>query len=114
MPRIARPSIALVFTLATGTAVVADEAPSHNVVPPPPAEELNKGELPEPDVKITRKGGSRIEEYSYRGRVYAIKIDPVVGPVYYLYDFDGDGAMESPQDPLQEIPKTAQWRLFEW
>ncbi len=43
---------------------------------------------------IKRKNGATVEEYSLHGRVFMVKVIPVVGPAYYLYDSDGDGTFE--------------------
>ena len=42
-----------------------------------------------------RKDGADITEYSVRGRVFKIKVQPAGDlPAYYLYDRDGDGTFE--------------------
>lgn len=42
-----------------------------------------------------RKDGATITEYSVRGRVYKIKVQPAGGlPAYYLYDREGNGNFE--------------------
>lgn len=100
--------------IATGGAVTAaDDEP--NVVPPPPPEALTQGEPVEPRVTITRReDGAVVKEYRAGGRVYAMRIEPRLGPAYYLYDVNGDGLLEARYDALREIPNTIQWRLFSW
>jgi len=42
-----------------------------------------------------RKDGAVVQEYSVRGRVYLVRVQPPGGmPAYYLYDSDGDGTFE--------------------
>jgi len=42
-----------------------------------------------------RKDGTTVHEYSLKGRVYMVRVEPVAGlPAYYLYDSDGDGIFE--------------------
>ena len=42
-----------------------------------------------------RQDGATITEYSIRGRVYKIKVQPASGlPAYYLYDREGNGNFE--------------------
>jgi hypothetical protein len=106
-------SAALALLVITA-ASPADDREAPNVVPPPPPEALTLGEPVEPEVTITREGQARIEEYSVNGQVYAVRVEPVIGPAYYLYDFDGDGQLDSRYGALREIPKTPQWRIFSW
>lgn len=68
----------------------------------------------EPEVKITKKGKNRIEEYSINGRIYKVKVTPPIGKPYYLLDNDGDGYMDSRHDALKEPQAVPQWILLEW
>ncbi len=43
---------------------------------------------------VKRKDGATVREYSLHGHVFMVKVTPVVGPSYYLYDSDGDGSFE--------------------
>jgi len=43
---------------------------------------------------VKRKNGTTVEEYSLHGHIFMVKVMPVVGPAYYLYDSDGDGTFE--------------------
>ena len=40
-----------------------------------------------------------------------VKITPARGAPYYLYDRDGDGALD--RDQADDIPQTY-WKLFSW
>lgn len=92
----------------------ADDRPESRVVPPPPPEALTQGEEIEPEVTIVRRSWGTFEEYSIRGRVYAVKVTPGVGPPYYLYDTDGDGVLDSRMSTLRDVPQTHQWRILTW
>jgi len=42
-----------------------------------------------------REGGVTVREYSIKGHVYMVRVEPGAGlPAYYLYDTDGDGVFE--------------------
>jgi len=59
--------------------------------PQPPAEQIEAGALPEPEVTITTKGEDRYEEYRIAGRLYMVKVTPKHGRPYYLIDNEGRG-----------------------
>ncbi|MSR13755.1 MAG: DUF2782 domain-containing protein [Gammaproteobacteria bacterium] len=73
----------------------------------------NEEEL-EPDVTIVQKKDATIEEYRLNGRLYMVKVVPVVGKPYYLVDKDGDGLMESKMSSLYNDPVVPQWVIFSW
>jgi hypothetical protein len=107
--------LAVAFAAATTTAPADEGEDSPNVVPPPPPEALTLGEPVEPRVTIRRRDdGAVIEEYRARGQVYAVRVQPSIGPPYYLYDVNGDGQLDARYGALREIPVTTQWRLFSW
>ena len=72
---------------------------------------------PPVDVKgadVTRKAmdnGDTIEEYRVAGQLRMVKITPARGAPYYLYDRDGDGALD--RDDAERLPQTY-WKLFSW
>jgi len=68
-----------------------------------------------PEVTIRETESEVIYEYRIKGRVYMVKIDPVIGPPYYLLDTNGDGTLDVQQQDLQG-PNLAlpQWLLFSW
>ena len=45
----------------------------------------------EPEVSIIKRDDAVVHEYRMNGQLYMIKIEPVVGPPYYLFDSNGDG-----------------------
>jgi hypothetical protein len=71
------------------------------------------GEAVEPDITIREEGQQLITEYRVNGLLYMVRIQPQVGPPYYLLDTDGDGTMDvresAPRD--NAVP---QWVLFRW
>lgn len=80
---------------------------------PPPPPQVSADELIEPEVTITETDKERITEYRVRGRIYMVRVEPVAGAPYYLYDSDGDGLLDLQRyDPRSlSVP---QWRLFSW
>lgn len=96
-------------------ACAKDEAPALEDLPeaPPPPEAVQSGEPLEPEITIIQKEDATVEEYRIAGRLYMVKVTPVVGPPYYLTDQDGDGRLESRIDGLTD-PVVPQWVIFSW
>lgn len=84
------------------------------ITAPPPPEELTQGEEVSPSVTIVERPWAMIEEYSVNGQVYAVKITPVVGPAYYLYDADGGGELDTRIEAVGETPRINQWKIIQW
>ena len=59
----------------------------------------------------TLANGDVLEEYRVAGQLRMVRITPVRGPAYYLYDRDGDGALD--RDDADKLPQTY-WKLFSW
>jgi hypothetical protein len=59
----------------------------------------------------TLENGDVFEEYRVAGQLRMIRITPVRGAPYYLYDRDGDGALD--RDDADKLPQTY-WKLFSW
>ena len=55
--------------------------------------------------------GDTLEEYRVAGQLRMVKITPARGAPYYLYDRDGDGALD--RDQADDLPQTY-WKLFSW
>lgn len=68
--------------------------------------------LPEDAVPATRTeaNGDTITEYRVAGQLRAVKVAPARGPVYYLYDRDGDGHI----DQAGDNPPQTYFKLFGW
>ncbi|KAF1712459.1 hypothetical protein CSC70_02775 [Pseudoxanthomonas kalamensis DSM 18571] len=63
------------------------------------------------DVAVrTADNGDVIEEYRVGGLLRMVKITPLRGPAYYLYDRNGDGKLDNEN---KQMPMTY-WKLFGW
>lgn len=82
-------------------------------VPPPPPP-MESGEIVEPSVTVIQKKDARVEEYRLNGRLYMIRVEPVVGKPYYLMDKTGNGLMRSKIRELYNDPIVPQWVIFSW
>lgn len=71
------------------------------------------GESVEPEITITESGGDIVYEYRVRGTLYMVRVQPQTGPAYYLYDLNGDGAIDA-QDRSSRNSSIPQWVLFRW
>ncbi|MFG6176788.1 DUF2782 domain-containing protein [Halomonas sp. THAF12] len=59
----------------------------------------------EPDITIRQEEDRTIREYRVNGALYAIEIQPAVGPSYYLVDRDGDGDFERQNGQRIAVPE---------
>lgn len=100
------------FMLIFSMSVTAEEELADAPLPPDLPDPIESGQALEPEVTIIRKEDKTIEEYRINGHLYKVKVTPVLGPPYYMYDRDGDGTF----DPIDQYEGTAvpQWVLFEW
>lgn len=57
------------------------------------------------------ENGDRMDEYRVGGQLRMVRITPVRGPAYYLYDRDGDGTLD--RDDADNLPQVY-WKLFQW
>lgn len=73
-----------------------------------------QGEQLEPTVTIRYEKERRVEEYSYNGRVYMVKVSPQVGPSYYFIDADGDGSLDTTTSRGLEPVQPVFWKIKEW
>ncbi|WP_338115369.1 DUF2782 domain-containing protein [Thiocystis minor] len=71
------------------------------------------GESVEPDITITESGSDIVYEYRVRGMLYMVRVQPQVGPPYYLFDHDGDGIIDA-QERSARNSSIPQWVLFRW
>ncbi len=98
------------------TSVLADEVPATAVPvpnPPPIPAPIQSGEELEPQVTIIETTQGKVEEYRVRGRLYMVKVSPVVGPPYYFFDTNGDGQLDARGNDPRNI-SINQWLLFSW
>ena len=103
-------------TLVSGLAFAQqDKAPDADIAAPPPIPPKVPNEEVAPTVTITQRGEDRVEEYSREGRVYMVKITPIVGPAYWYFDENGDGQLELHDDNKGHGPvRPVYWKLKEW
>lgn len=106
----------LVLALLLATAQAQDESTQASggflqapTVEPTPV----TGEAVEPDITISESGGDVIYEYRVRGVLYMVRVQPQIGPPYYLYDLNGDGLIDA-EDRSPRNMAIPQWVLFEW
>ena len=103
---------ALAATLAAtagGAYAQAGDVPIPKKQPPPAG-----SEEPAPSVTIhTGKNGDRIEEYRQAGKVYMVRVVPVRGKPYYLYDDDRNGRLDRSDADRHSIDPVY-WTIYEW
>ena len=113
------PAIVAVFLLA-GPLAAQDELEKPPPIPPEELEDVPippkiQGEQIEPTVTIREEEERTIEEYSYKGQVYMVKITPKGGVPYYYIDTDGDGKLELDMDKQALNPvQPVYWKVKEW
>ncbi|MCK5649224.1 MAG: DUF2782 domain-containing protein [Gammaproteobacteria bacterium] len=80
--------------------------------PKPDADKVNP--LDNVDINIIKREDRTIETHSVNGIIYKVKVMPVNGPAYYLYDTDGDGSLETRSNRELSETTVQQWKIFEW
>jgi len=55
--------------------------------------------------------GDKVDEYRVNGQLRMVRITPVRGPAYFLYDRDGDGTLD--RNDAENLPQVY-WKLFSW
>ena len=69
----------------------------------------------EPTVTIREEEDRRVDEYSYNGQIYMIKITPEKGEPYFFMDLDGDGKLERDERSRAFQPvEPVHWKIKEW
>jgi hypothetical protein len=104
----------LTLGLYAGTLPAQDPPPVEDApLPPPLPNPVQSGEALEPEVTIVETGKGTAYEYRINGHLYMVKIQPSVGPPYYLLDTNGDGVLDVRENRVwnNSIP---QWVLFSW
>lgn len=64
-----------------------------------------------PDITVREEEDRTIREYRVNGQLYAIEIQPAVGPSYYLVDENGDGDFRRSENANIAVPS---WVLITW
>lgn len=111
--------------LAAACIASAPLAAQEDLEKPPPIPPETAGDVPippkvqgeqiEPTVTIRDEEDRRVEEYSFNGRVYMVRITPRDGVPYYYIDTDGDGQLELDVSRQHLGPvQPAQWKIKEW
>jgi len=65
------------------------------------------------EVTITAADEGTVYEYRVKGQVYLVKIQPTVGPPYFLVDSNGDGILDVEERKAPDLA-VPQWLLFSW
>ncbi len=114
--KVISPSLLLATLLAAaGLRAQDDPATPPEIAEPPPLPPKIQDERVEPTVNIRQEEDRLIEEYSFDGRVYMVKVTPAKGPAYYYLDTDGDGQLElQPGDEAFNQVRPAYWKVKEW
>ncbi|HET8789783.1 MAG TPA: DUF2782 domain-containing protein [Modicisalibacter sp.] len=94
---------ALLAALITAAVVLVTSLSS----PPVAAQEESMA----PDITVREEEDRTIREYRVNGQLYAIEIQPAVGPSYYLVDENGDGDFRRSENANIAVPS---WVLITW
>lgn len=114
--------VGLAALLIAGTVAAQQgrEPPREDAPPPPPIREPLPPKVSDPDnqiepqVRIRREEDRTVEEYvTSTGQVYMVRVQPVVGPAYYMIDTTGDGILNIKHDRFEPV-KPVYWKIFEW
>lgn len=107
-------SIAVSLALATAAATPAPapdpaaEAPIPKKIPSPVSEQTA------PTVTIrSSENGDVVEEYRQGGRIFMVRVTPVRGKPYYLYDDDRNGRLDR-TDADKASVSPVYWTIYEW
>lgn len=75
------------------------------------ASETAPAEIPPDAVATTRAGpnGDQVVEYRVAGQLRVVKVIPLRGPPYYLYDRNGDGRIDR-----DKTVSPVYFKIFEW
>lgn len=106
--------LAVVFGAAASLAAAQDQTEPRAFPEPPDVPPASyQGETVEPEVTIVETAKETIYEYRVRGQLYMVKVQPQIGPPYYLIDTTGDGRLNAREDRVwnNALP---QWVLFSW
>lgn len=58
----------------------------------------------------TLDNGDVVEEYRVSGQLRMVKVTPLRGAPYYMYDQNGDGRMDNDRDGVSPV----YWKLYSW
>ncbi|MFK3844546.1 DUF2782 domain-containing protein [Stenotrophomonas sp. Betaine-02u-21] len=60
--------------------------------------------------KRTLDNGDVLEEYRVAGQLRMVKVTPLRGAPYFIYDQNGDGRMDNSRDGVSPV----YWKLYSW
>ncbi|TDJ17348.1 MAG: DUF2782 domain-containing protein [Gammaproteobacteria bacterium] len=101
---------------AEPVAAASGESPTLQALPEPPdiPPRVKSGETLEPEITIRRDDKQTITEYRINGRLHSIKVEPVVGPTYWLVDTTGDGFTDTRYNNYNPPFFIPGWVIFRW
>lgn len=101
------------LALCAGLCAAADPQEAAYLAAPDAPDSKVAGEAVEPEINITEGSEGLVYEYRVRGRLYMVRVQPQIGPPYYLLDTNGDGILDVRRDaPGNDFVQ--QWVLFSW
>jgi hypothetical protein len=103
---------AAILALCASCALANPQEDEALAAPAAPASAV-AGDPTEPEVNISEGPEGVVYEYRVRGRVYMVRIQPQVGPAYYLLDTNGDGILDVQSDSPTNAA-VQQWVLYSW
>lgn len=107
-------AITILLVLDAAMAVASD-LPDNPVITHPPSSIGDNAEAElAPDITITERGETTIEEYRINGQLYMIKIIPKKGVPYYLVDSNGDGMLSRRFNDLSPGFLIPSWVILRW
>ncbi len=109
--------IAALFTLSAAVGAQTEAEPQANppvIEHPPSAAGADPDAELAPEITITERGETSIEEYRLNGQLYMIKIIPKKGVPYYLVDSNGDGLMSRRFNDLSPGFLIPSWVILRW
>ena len=108
--------VAVLLTFGAGVAAQTASEPSANpVITHPPSSIGNDADAElSPDITISERGETTVEEYRLNGQLYMIKIIPKKGVPYYLVDSNGDGLLSRRMNDLSPGFLIPSWVILRW
>lgn len=98
----------VLLALATSPVAASKDVPIPKKIPSPVSEET----APTVTIRST-EDGDRVEEYSEGGKIYMVRVTPVRGPPYTLYDDDRNGRLDRASADENAI-SPVYWTIYEW
>lgn len=108
--------VAVLLTCGAAAAqAAAAELSTDPVITHPPSSTLGDADAElAPDITITERGETTVEEYRINGQLYMIKIIPKKGVPYYLVDSNGDGMLSRRFNDLSPGFLIPSWVILRW